>query len=249
MEKIDNGMEGCRSTIIIPNYNGMAYLENCLASLRGEPARVIVVDNGSTDGSRELVQEKFPKVRLISLDRNYGFCRAVNRGMEASETTYVILLNNDTEAQPGFVKALEKAMDGDERVFSGAARMVRMDAPSRIDDAGDYYCALGWAFAAGRDKPAENYDAPREIFSACGGACIYRRRILQKIGMLDENHFAYLEDVDLGYRARLYGFRNLYVPGAVVRHAGSASSGSRYNAFKGNSNISPSSHTACANPH
>lgn len=225
-------MEGCRSTIIIPNYNGMAYLENCLASLRGEPARVIVVDNGSTDGSRELVQEKFPKVRLISLDRNYGFCRAVNRGMEASETTYVILLNNDTEAQPGFVKALEKAMDGDERVFSGAARMVRMDAPSRIDDAGDYYCALGWAFAAGRDKPAENYDAPREIFSACGGACIYRRRILQKIGMLDENHFAYLEDVDLGYRARLYGFRNLYVPGAVVRHAGSASSGSRYNAFK-----------------
>ena len=90
MEKIDNGMEGCRSTIIIPNYNGMAYLENCLASLRGEPARVIVVDNGSTDGSRELVQEKFPKVRLISLDRNYGFCRAVNRGMEASETTYVI---------------------------------------------------------------------------------------------------------------------------------------------------------------
>ncbi len=232
MEKIDNGMEGCRSTIIIPNYNGMAYLENCLASLRGEPARVIVVDNGSTDGSRELVQEKFPKVRLISLDRNYGFCRAVNRGMEVSETTYVILLNNDTEAQPGFVKALEKAMDGDERVFSGAARMVRMDAPSRIDDAGDYYCALGWAFAAGRDKPAENYDAPREIFSACGGACIYRRRILQKIGMLDENHFAYLEDVDLGYRARLYGFRNLYVPGAVVRHAGSASSGSRYNAFK-----------------
>ena len=232
MEKIDNGMEGCRSTIIIPNYNGMAYLENCLASLRGEPARVIVVDNGSTDGSRELVQEKFPKVRLISLDRNYGFCRAVNRGMEVSETTYVILLNNDTEAQPGFVKALEKAMDGDERVFSGAARMVRMDAPSRIDDAGDYYCALGWAVAAGRDKPAENYDAPREIFSACGGACIYRRRILQKIGMLDENHFAYLEDVDLGYRARLYGFRNLYVPGAVVRHAGSASSGSRYNAFK-----------------
>ena len=225
-------MEGCRSTIIIPNYNGMAYLENCLASLRGEPARVIVVDNGSTDGSRELVQEKFPKVRLISLDRNYGFCRAVNRGMEASETTYVILLNNDTEAQPGFVKALEKAMDGDERVFSGAARMVRMDAPSRIDDAGDYYCALGWAFAAGRDKPPENYVAPREIFSACGGACIYRRRILQKIGMLDENHFAYLEDVDLGYRARLYGFRNLYVPGAVVRHAGSASSGSRYNAFK-----------------
>lgn len=225
-------MSEIRSTVVIPNYNGIEYVENCLASLEDEPVRVILVDNGSTDGSRELVQEKFPKVRLIAMDRNYGFCKAANRGMEASKTTYVILLNNDTVAEPGFVRALEKALDGDSRVFSGAARMVNLRRPGRIDDAGDYYCALGWAFAAGRDKPRENYDSPREIFSACGGACIYRRKILERIGLLDENHFAYLEDVDLGYRARLYGYRNLYVPEAVVRHAGSASSGSRYNAFK-----------------
>lgn len=230
--EIEKKTERIRSTIVIPNYNGMAYIENCLASLREEPAQVIVVDNGSGDGSRELVREKFPNVRLIALDRNYGFCKAVNRGMEASETTYVILLNNDTAAEPGFVRALEKAMDGDGRAFSGAARMVSLRRPELIDDAGDYYCALGWAFAAGRDKPRENYDGPREIFSACGGACIYRRQILDRIGMMDENHFAYLEDVDLGYRARIHGYRNLYVPEAVVRHAGSASSGSRYNAFK-----------------
>lgn len=225
-------MDTIKSTIVIPNYNGAAYLEDCLNSLREEPACVIVVDNGSTDGSRELVREKFPEVQLMALDKNYGFCKAVNRGMAASRTMYVILLNNDTAVEPGFVRALEAAMDGDGRVFSGAAQMVNMHRPELIDDAGDYYCALGWAFAAGRDKPKKDYDTPREIFSACGGACIYRRRVLEQIGMLDENHFAYLEDVDLGYRARIYGYRNLYVPKAVVRHAGSASSGSRYNAFK-----------------
>lgn len=222
----------CRSTVIIPNYNGIRYIGNCLTSLEGEPARILVVDNGSTDGSRELVQEKFPGVQVIALDKNYGFCYAVNRGMETSKTTYVILLNNDTVVEPGFVRGLEAAMDRDGRAFSGAAKMVNMRHPGTVDDAGDYYCALGWAFAAGKDRPAANYGKPREIFSTCGGACIYRRKVLLKIGMLDEKHFAYLEDVDLGYRAKLSGYRNLYVPEAVVRHAGSASSGSRYNAFK-----------------
>ena len=224
-----------RSTIIIPNYNGIKYMENCLISLAEEPARVIVVDNGSVDGSREVVKEKFPAVRVVALDKNYGFCGAVNRGIAESRkdnTTYVILLNNDTVVEPGFVRALERALDGDKRIFSGAARMVNMQRPELIDDAGDYYCALGWAFAAGKDKPAADYGRTREIFSACGGACIYRRSILAKIGLLDENHFAYLEDVDLGYRAKIHGYRNLYVPEAVVRHAGSGVSGSRHNAFK-----------------
>lgn len=224
-----------RSTIIIPNYNGIKYMENCLISLAEEPARVIVVDNGSVDGSREVVKEKFPAVRVVALDKNYGFCGAVNRGIAESRkdnTTYVILLNNDTVVEPGFVRALERALDGDKRAFSGAARMVNLYRPELIDDAGDYYCALGWAFAAGKDKPAADYGRTREIFSACGGACIYRRSILAKIGLLDENHFAYLEDVDLGYRAKIHGYRNLYVPEAVVRHAGSGVSGSRHNAFK-----------------
>ncbi len=231
-EEIAGRDGGIRSTIVIPNFNGINYIENCLASLADEPAWVIVVDNGSTDGSRQLVQEKFPGARMIALEKNSGFCTAVNRGMEASDTAYVILLNNDTTVRPGFVRALEAALEKDARVFSGAAKMVNMRRPELIDDAGDYYCALGWAFAAGKDKPAQRYNRQREIFSACGGACIYRRSILGETGMLDENHFAYLEDVDLGYRAKLFGYRNLYVPEAVVYHAGSASTGSRYNAFK-----------------
>lgn len=241
---------GIRSTIVIPNYNGMKYMENCLLSLVGEPARVVVVDNGSTDGSRQLVQEKFPAVRLIPLDKNYGFCTAVNRGIEESgkyKTTYVISLNNDTTVQPGFVRALERALDGDKRAFSGSARMVNMHRPELIDDAGDYYCALGWAFAAGKDRPAADYERPREIFSACGGACIYRRSALEKIGLLDENHFAYLEDVDLGYRAKICGYRNLYVPDAVVYHAGSGVSGSRHNAFKVKLSAKNSVYLICKN--
>ena len=220
-----------RSTVVIPNYNGIDYIEKCLRSLAGEPARIIVVDNGSTDGSREAVQQ-FPQVELISLDRNYGFCKAVNEGIEVSETTYVILLNNDTEVQAGFVRALEQAMEGHPEVFSGSAQIRSMHTPELIDDAGDFYCALGWAFARGKDKPVEEYQRKYRIFAACGCAAIYRRKLFREIGNFDENHFAYLEDVDLGYRAGIYGYRNLYIPEAVVYHAGSAVSGSRHNEFK-----------------
>lgn len=229
---IVDSAEKVRSTIIIPNYNGIEYIERCLQSLNGENAHIIVVDNGSTDGSREIVRERFPEVRLKCLERNYGFCTAVNRGIEDSKTTYVILLNNDTEVQPGFVNALERAMDRNTGAFSGGAQMRNLRRPELIDDAGDYYCALGWAFARGKDKPVSGYQQERRIFAACGGASILRRSILKQIGGLDENHFAYLEDIDLGYRARIHGYYNIYIPGAVVYHAGSGASGSRYNRFK-----------------
>lgn len=221
-----------RSTVVIPNYNGIDYIENCLRFLQDEPAHIIVVDNGSTDGSRQLVQERFPQVGLICLDRNYGFCRAVNEGIAASKTTYVILLNNDTEVEKGFVRALEQPLERHPEVFSGSAQMRSLKRPGLIDDAGDYYCALGWAFALGKDKPIQGYQRKRRIFAACGGAAIYRRKLFEEIGVMDENHFAYLEDIDLGYRARLNGYNNLYIPEAVVYHAGSGFSGSRYNRFK-----------------
>lgn len=221
-----------QSTIVIPNYNGIKYIENCLRSLEGEPAHIIVVDNGSTDGSRQIVQEKFPHVTLIGLDRNYGFCKAVNTGIADAETTYVILLNNDTEVEKGFVRALEGALENHPEVFSGSAQMRSLYHPELIDDAGDFYCALGWAFARGKDKPLKGYQQRCRIFAACGGAAIYRRKVFDEIGCMDENHFAYLEDIDLGYRARIHGYNNLYIPEAVVYHAGSGASGSRYNDFK-----------------
>jgi len=225
---------GSRVSVVIPNYNGIKYVKACLDTLLTDApeAEILVVDNGSADGSRELIEEQYPAVRLIALDKNYGFRRAVNEGMKAARAPYVILLNNDVEVVLGFTRALVEAMDSDPRIFSAAAKMIQLYRKEKIDDAGNFYCALGWAFARGKDKPVEYYEEADEIFAACGGAAIYRKSLLEKTGYLDEAHFAYLEDIDLGYRARIAGYKNVYVPKAKVYHAGSGTSGSRYNEFK-----------------
>lgn len=221
-------------TVVIPNWNGGKYLEKCLDALLAQQGvfDVIVVDNGSTDGSVELLKDKYPQVKSILLKENTGFCHACNVGVEASGTPYVILLNNDTEVLPGFVENLVTAIEKSENIFSVGAQMLQIQNPELIDSAGDMYTIMGWGYSRGKGKPAANYDKPVSIFSACGGAAIYRKSILDQIGLLDENHFAYLEDMDLGYRARIYGYTNMYEPSAKVIHAGSASSGSRYNEFK-----------------
>ena len=223
-----------RVSVVVPNYNGIAFVEACFqALLRDAPqSELIMLDNGSADGSRELVEERFPRVRVIALDKNYGFCRAANEGMRAASSPYVILLNNDTEVLPGFVRALVRALQADSKAFSAGAKMIQLHHPEKIDDAGNFYCALGWAFARGKDKSVEYYEKADEIFAACGGAVIYRKAVLERIGYLDEAHFAYLEDIDLGWRAKIAGYRNLYAPKARVLHVGSGTSGSRYNEFK-----------------
>ncbi len=220
-------------TVIIPNYNGIDYITGCLDSLAAQTMRpdVIVVDNASTDGSLEIIRER-DDIRLIELGQNFGFCRAVNEGIAATKTKYLILLNNDTKAEPTFVEELYKAIDKYDDTFSVASKMLQMDRPDRIDSAGDLYCALGWAFSLGKDKSSRKYDRESVVFSACGGAAIYRKDLFEQIGYFDELHFSYLEDVDVGYRARIMGYKNRYTPKAVVYHAGSAVTGSRYNPFK-----------------
>ena len=221
-------------SIVIPNYNGKHFLADCLHAVfvqNIENQEVIVVDNGSTDGSLEYLKT-FPGVRVIALDKNYGFCRAVNEGIKASDSEYVILLNNDTEVAKDFAKELLDAIKSDERIFSCSSKMIQFHDRERMDDAGDYYCALGWAFGRGKGAPVENYEMSSDVFAACAGAAIYRKNILESLGYFDEAHFAYLEDIDIGYRARIYGYRNVYAPKAVVYHVGSGSSGSAHNAFK-----------------
>ena len=223
-----------RVSVVVPNYNGIAFVERCFKALiKDAPkAELLLVDNGSTDGSRELTARRFPQVRIIALKENYGFFRAANEGMKAASSPYVILLNNDTEVLPGFTKALVSALQLEPRAFSAGAKMIQLHHPEKIDDAGNFYCALGWAFARGKDKSVEYYEEPDEIFAACGGAVIYRKAVLERIGYLDESHFAYLEDIDLGWRAKTAGWKNIYAPEAKVLHVGSGTSGSRYNEFK-----------------
>lgn len=223
------------TSVVIPNYNGIRYLKNCLLSLQkceGEDFEVIVVDNGSTDGSDLLPDSLKLNVRLIKLNENTGFAHAVNVGIREAKGEYVILLNNDTEVESGFVLKLTEALKKNRKAFSASAMMVDMNNREVLDGAGDYYCALGWAFAYGKGKKTEECDKGRKIFSSCAGACIYDKAKLEITGLFDELHFAYLEDVDLGYRARIAGFDNIYEPAAVVYHAGSGFSGSRYNEFK-----------------
>ena len=223
-------------SVVIPNYNGLAFYRDCLTAMRQQtrmPDRIVVIDNGSTDQSAEAIEKEFPEAELLRLETNTGFCGAVNAGIIASyDMDYVILLNNDTKADPRFVEELLKAISKNEKIFSCQAKMLSMADPSVMDDAGDFYCALGWAFARGKGKPADCYQKPASLFFSCAGAAIYSVRILREIGKFDENHFCYLEDADVGWKARIIGYRNVFVPTAKVLHIGSATTGSLYNDFK-----------------
>ena len=222
-------------SVVIPNFNGIAFLDSVLASLEGQTLNnfeVILVDNGSTDGSCSFVTANYPWVHLIELSENFGFCGAVNAGIRAAKAPYVLLLNNDTEVKEDFVEEMLAALRRHKNAFSCGARMVQYHDRDKLDDVGNYYCALGWSFARGRGKDIHAYETEDRIFSACAGAAIYRKKILEKIGYFDEEHFAYLEDTDIGYRARIYGYENWYAPKAIVYHVGSGTSGSRYNQFK-----------------
>jgi len=224
-----------KTTIIIPNYNGMKFLDDCLSSLREQTTQdfqILIIDNHSEDDSVSFLKTNYPEARLIVLNRNYGFSRAVNEGIRLADTPYVLLLNNDTKADPGFVETLVSEIETSPRIFSVSSRMIQMYHPELMDSAGDNYTLLGWAVNRGVGRPLAVSDEPSDVFSACAGAAIYRRGVFSKIGLFDEHHFAYLEDVDIGYRARVYGYENIYCPGAVVYHVGSGTSGSKYNTFK-----------------
>lgn len=220
-------------SVVIPNYNGKALLYDCLKTLpQSECFEIIVVDNGSDDGSIDMLNEEFPYVVKICNADNLGFSAAVNMGIKAARAPYVVLLNNDTKVEEGFLEALQEVLDKDPRIFSASSCMVSMKEPDIIDDTGDYYNALGWAFTLGKGKNVKKYQKARKVFSACGGASIYRKEVFEQIGYFDENHFAYLEDVDVGFRSQIYGYKNVYINRAVCHHVGSAYSGSRYNPFK-----------------
>lgn len=221
-------------TIIIPNYNGLVFMEPCFAALNKQVNQavfeVLVVDNGSTDGSVAwLKQHGIPS---ICLETNTGFSGAVNVGIKAAKTPYVLLLNNDTEVAPSFVKEMVAAIEVSKKIFAVSSKMIQLHHKELMDDAGDMYSLLGWAYQRGVGRSSSGYNRAREVFSACAGAAIYRRKIFEEIGYFDEMHFAYLEDIDVCYRAKIYGYHNRYCPTAVVYHVGSGTSGSKYNSFK-----------------
>jgi GT2 family glycosyltransferase len=173
----------------------------------------------------------YSNIVFKKLDKNYGFSKAVNEGIKLAKSEFVILLNNDTAATPEWVDQLMGAISKDKKIFSVSSKMVQYYNKSLIDDAGDEYCILGQAVQRGHNEPVTRYMNEAEVFTACAGAAIYRKSIFDKIGYFDENFFAYMEDVDIGYRARVHGYKNMYCPMAVVYHMGSMTSKKQASTF------------------
>jgi GT2 family glycosyltransferase len=223
-------------SIIVPNYNGLKFLEKCFLSISTqsyhEELDIIIVDNGSVDGSVEYIEQQHPEYHLIQNKENLGFAAAVNQGIKISDADYIFLLNNDVVLDDNCISNLLKCMKKDENIFAVASKMIQYHDRNKIDDAGDEYTLVGWTNKVGYGKSVDLLNNEREIFSACAGAGLYRKCVFNLIGYFDENFFAYMEDVDIGYRARIFGYKSVYCPQAIVYHIGSGSSGNKYNKFK-----------------
>lgn len=211
-------------SVVIPNYNGVKYFEKLFAALRAQdrpPDEVVVVDDASTDASVAWLGEHAPEATLVELQQNLGFVGAVNAGIRASHGTLVALLNNDTEPSPGWLGALERALAADPAAGSAASKLLFRDAPGRVNSAGIGCTNYGMVYDIGYgcdDGP--EYAEPKEVFGPSAGAALYRRAMLDDIGLLDEALVMWYEDVDLAFRARLLGYSCHYVPEAEVLHVG-----------------------------
>jgi GT2 family glycosyltransferase len=227
------------ASVVIPNWNGAEHLPICLDALRAQTyphLEVILVDNGSTDGSQALVAERYPEVKLLALDQNLGLTGGNNAGFQAARGAILISLNNDTEADPRFVEALVAALQEHPEAGMAAAKMLLFDQRDRIHSAGDGYGVDGIPFNRGVwQRDVGQFDQAGWIFGGCGGAVAYRREMFNDLGSFgpgqaqdapfDESFFMYCEDVDLNWQSQLAGWKCWYTPEAVVYHKLSATGG------------------------
>ncbi len=232
-------MISMKVSVVTPNYNGKDFLYAYFESLNknsNEIGEVIIVDNGSNDGSQEFIRNYREKVDfpivLIENSQNLGFAEAVNQGISKARYDYIFSLNNDTVVEKSAILELLNLLNTDGRIFSVSSKMVQFNNPELIDDAGDDYTLLAYTKKRGNNQNLNNFIEVSEIFSSCAGAALYRKDLLEELDGFDSEFFAYMEDVDLGYRARINGYKNLFCPNAIVYHIGSATTGSQYNEFK-----------------
>lgn len=212
-----------KTSVVIPNWNGAKTIIDCLESMKAQNQEVdiIIVDNGSTDDSVETIRKKFPEIVLIELSNNLGFAGGVNAGIKKAiegDSKYIALFNNDAVAERNWLKSLVNFMEKNPGTGIAASKILNATGEF-IDSTGEAYTIWGLPFPRGRGETDINrYDNDTEIFGASGGASIYRVKMLQEIGLFDEDFFAYYEDVDLSFRAQLAGWKVAYVPKAVVYH-------------------------------
>jgi GT2 family glycosyltransferase len=215
-----------RVSIVIVNWNGREILRECLEGLRRQVYRafsVILVDNGSHDGSTAFVSENYPEARIVALQDNRGFAAANNVALRTVETEFVALLNNDAVPDPLWLKSLIEALEEHPQTGMAASKMLFSGGRGIIDRAGDGYTRAGAALLRGRGASEHCHRVREWVFGACAAAALYRMAMLRDIGFFDEDFFLLYEDVDLSFRAQLKGYKCLYVPEALVYHRGSSS--------------------------
>jgi GT2 family glycosyltransferase len=222
-------------SVIVLNWNGKSYLPRCLDALRCQTFvdfETILVDNGSTDGSQQLIKESYPEVKLIELEANRGFCGGNNIGIRACTSPFVVLLNNDTQVASDWLFELYSAIDNNPAVAIADSKLLFFDPPDTVQALGAEYSISGGVYSRGFGEPDQRGDdAPREVFVCIACAAIYRRSVLDEIGLLDELFFAGYEDVDISFRAHLAGYRCLNVPTAKVLHYLSLTHGKNSSSF------------------
>ena len=219
-------------SVVIVNWNGLRFLERCLPSLFNQTwhdFEVIMVDNGSSDGSVRFVKDRYPQVTVIENKENLGFAIANNQGMNAARGKYIVLLNNDTEVDSDFLKRLAgKAESSPPDVGMWACKILSLHDHAIIDSVGGLLISSS-SIAKGRGRnelDVKQYDGLEEVFIPSACAAMYRKDMLNKVGFFDEDFFAYCEDTDLGFRARLAGWKTQSVPNAIVYHHYSGTTGS-----------------------
>ena len=218
-----------RASVIIPNWNGVHLLPICLDALRRQTFRdfeVLVMDNASEDGSVQLLERAYPEVKVVRLETNRFFSGAVNEGIRRYRGEVIVLLNNDTEVEPQWLDELVRTLDENPEAGMAASKMLLFDRRDVLNSAGDYYRRDGVpGNRGGWERDEGQYDSSTTVFGACGGAAAYRRRMLEEVGLLDEDFVGYCEDVDLSFRAQLAGYKCAFAPRARVYHRLSATGG------------------------
>ena len=224
-------------TVIIVNFNGERYITDCLVSLSVQTFRdfeVIVVDNGSSDGSLSIIKNKFSWVKIIALNENTGFAKGNNVGFKASSSQYLATLNNDTIVSKDWLQALYESAEADRAVGMVASKILLGREGREIDSVGMLLYHDGMTRQRGRGiLDSGQFDGTEEVLFPSACAALYRHEMLEEIGFFDEDFFSYCEDSDLGLRARLAGWKAVLAPMAVVRHLYSQTGGV-YSVFKAN---------------
>lgn len=208
--------------VIVVNWNGLDHLPVCLSALLKQSykkIKIFVVDNGSNDDSVKFINNNFPQITTFSLEENLGFCGGNNHAITNTESEFVALINNDTEADRNWItNAVNSLINNPEAGFI-ASRICFYSHRNIIDTCGDLFFSSGYPDKRGwLNEFSDEFNKPEWVFGACAGAAIYRRTMLDKIGVFDKDYFSFQEDVDLSFRAQLSGFKCFYEPSAIVYH-------------------------------